>query len=215
MLVDRMIRKLLPRSERFFAFFVEDVENLVQACQALQSLLDAQTAADRDRFVSEIETLEHRGDELTHTIYRELSLTFITPIDREDIGLLASAFDNIMDNIDRAATSILLYQVTDIQQPVRDLTEVIGLSVGELRRAVPLLRDLHNTAQISEACIRINAHENEADRIFHRALGQLFQHEHDAIRLIKQKEILATLEAATDRCEDAAVLIEGILLKQG
>jgi hypothetical protein len=214
MLVDRLIRKLLPRSESFFTFFEQDVENLVEACRALRELLDARTTAERDRLVSKIEALEHRGDELTHTIYRELSLTFITPIDREDIGLLASAFDNIMDNIDRAACSIQLYQVVEFDQPVRDLAEIIQLSVGELQRAVPLMRDLRDAGLIREACIRINAHENEADRVFHRALAVLFQDEQDAIRLIKKKEILATLETATDRCEDAAVMIESILVKQ-
>lgn len=215
MLVDRWIRKLLPRTDTFLNLFVEDVENLAQACRLLRELFNAEGDEDRDRLVRQIEDLEHKGDEYTHEIFRALSLTFITTLDREDIGGLASALDNILDNVDRAATAIRLYQITTFDDPVRDLAEILEQSVGELQRAIPLLRDLKEIERIREACVRINGYENQADKVFHRALGRLFQDEQDPIRLIKQKELLATLESATDRCEDAAVLIESVLVKQG
>ena len=213
MRLDRWIRKLLPREERFLKLFIEDVDNLVTASKALRSLLEAASEAERAKWVQEVEDLEHRGDELTHLIFRELGKTFITPLDREDIAGLASSLDDILDHIDRAATCIQLYRLTEFDDPVRDLAEIIEKSVAELHRAIPLLRDLRQTEPIRAACVRVNAYENQADAIFHRALGRIFQEEKDPIRLIKRRELLAMLESATDMCEKAAVLIENVLVK--
>lgn len=215
MRVDRWIRKFLPREDKFLALFVQDVANLAAACGLLRALLDAPDLAARARLAREIEDLEHRGDELTHTIFRELSLTFITPLDREDIGTLAAALDNIIDLIDRAATCTQLYDITSFGEPERDLAEILEKAVGELKTAIPLLHDLKHAERIKEACVRVNAYENQADGICHRALGRLFREEKDPIQLIKTRELLAMLEAATDRCEDAAVLLETVLVKQG
>jgi len=213
MKIDRLIKKLLPREDKFLNFFVQDVENLTNACHELRQLLNARSPEDRSRHVKQIEAYEHRGDELTHTIFHELSLTFITTLDREDIGTLASSLDDILDNIDRAATSIEIYRIMEFDDPVQDLAEIIERSVAELRVAIPLLKSLEEIDRIREACVRVNAYENQADLIFHRALGKLFSEEKDPIQLIKKKELLAVLESATDRCEDAAVLIENVLTR--
>jgi hypothetical protein len=213
MRIDGWIRKLLPRTDKFLDLFIQDVDNLTKACAALRALLDAKDEAERLRLIKEIEAYEHRGDELTHQIFKELSLTFITTLDREDIGTLASAIDDIIDNIDRAATAIHLYKIATFDDPVRDLAEIIEKSANELKIAIPLLKDLREVERLREACVRINAYENQADQIFQRAVGRLFQEETDPIQLIKKKEILATLESATDMCEDAAVLIENVLVK--
>ncbi len=215
MIIDRWIRRLLPRTDTFLNLFIQDIENIAAASRVLRELLDATTDADRARLVQAIEDLEHRGDELTHQIFTQLSSTFITILDREDIGALASACDDVLDNIDRAATAIRIYAITEFDDHVRDLCEIIERSVAELSRAIPLMRDLKELEQIRTACVRVNAYENEADKVFHRALGRLFQKEKDPINLIKQKELLAVLESATDRCEDVAVFIENILVKQG
>ncbi len=211
--VDSFIRRMLPRNNRFHELFEQDVENLAQGSQALCDLLQAPSAVERGRLVKEVERLEHRGDDITHQIFRELGATFITPFDREDISGMATTFDNILDQIDRAATCIELYRITEFGDAVRDLAEVIQRSVGELQRAIPHLRDRRVPDVIRAACVRVNAYENQADAIFHRALGRLFQEEKDPIHLIKERELLAMLEAATDRCEDAAVLIENVLIK--
>jgi uncharacterized protein Yka (UPF0111/DUF47 family) len=215
MLIDRWIRKLLPRTEKFLGLFIADVENLMEACRALRELFDAPDEAARLRKVREIEELEHKGDEYTHTIFRELGMTFITTLDREDIGTLASALDDILDHIDRTATAIHLYRVSEFDPPMRELAEIIEESVVELKRAIPLLRDLQDVEHIRESILRINTFENQADDIFHAAIGRLFEQEKDPIQLIKKKDLLAMLESATDRCEDAAVLMENVLVKQG
>jgi len=213
MRLDRWIRKLLPREDKFLHFFIQDVDNLLVACRSLISLLDAKSEDERVRLVQEIEALEHRGDELTHTIFRELSLTFITPFDREDIAGLAASLDDIVDHIDQASTCIHLYRMTEFDEPVRDLVAIIEKSAAELQRAIPLLRDLRNAEEIRAACVRVNAYENQADGVFHRALGRIYQEEKDPIRLIKRRELLAMLESATDRCESVAVLMENVLVK--
>jgi uncharacterized protein len=213
MKIDAFIRRLLPRTDKFLSLFILDVENLTEACAALRALLETKDEAERTRLIKAIETFEHRGDELTHQIFHELSLTFITTLDREDIGTLASALDDIIDNIDRAATAIQLYKIAEFDDPVRDLAEIIEKSAHELKTAIPLLKDLREVDRLREACVRINAYENQADQIFQRAVGRLFQEETDPIQLIKKKELLATLESATDMCEDAAVLIENVLVK--
>jgi predicted phosphate transport protein (TIGR00153 family) len=211
--IDRLIRRLLPREDKFLLLFQKHAENLSTACVEIEKLFDATTEEARIKQVKVVEDLEHRGDEVTHEIFRELSLTFITPLDREDIAGLASALDNIMDNIDQAATLILLYQITDFDEAMRDLLDIIARSIRELNRAIPMLKDLRDSEAIREACVRVNLYENQADQVFHRALGRLFQNEKDAIRLIKRRELLAALESATDRCEDAAVMIENVLVK--
>jgi uncharacterized protein len=213
MQIDRWIRRLLPREDKFLDLFIQDVDNLVTACAELRCLLNSKSESERDQRVQQIENLEHRGDEITHLIFKELSLTFITPLDREDIAGLASALDDIIDHIDRAATCIRLYGITEFEDSVRDLAEIIERSVNELHKAIPLLRDLRRADEIRAACVRINAYENQADGVFHRALGHIFNEETDAIRLIKRRELLAMLESATDRCENAAVLIENVLVK--
>lgn len=215
MRADRWIRKLLPREDRFLTLFVDDVENIAQACEALRTLIAAPEDAERGLLAKRIEDLEHRGDEITHTIYRELSLTFITALDREDIGTLATALDNIVDLVDRAATCTRLYDISEFGEAERDLAAIIEKSVGELKIAIPLLHDLKDADRIKAACVRINAYENQADEICHRALGRLFREEKDPIRLIKTRELLVMLEAATDRCEDAAAVLETVLVKQG
>lgn len=215
MLIDRIIRRFLPKTEVFLDLFVKDVENIAVACRLLRELLNAESEEERERLVRQIEDAEHQGDEYTHQVFTALGQTFITTLDREDIGALASALDNIVDNIDGAATAIRLYRITTFDDSVRDLAEILEESVAELQRAIPLLRDLREIDRIREACVRVNGFENQADKVFHRALGRLFQDEKDPIQLIKRKELLFMLETATDRCEDAAVLIENVLVKQG
>jgi hypothetical protein len=215
MMIDRLIRRILPRTDTFLNLFVDDIENIAEATNALQRLIDAPTVEARDAIARTIEDLEHRGDEFTHAVFRQLGLTFITTIDREDIGRLASSLDNILDNVDQAATRIRLYEMASFDDAMRALVRIIHESVAELRRAMPLLRDLKNVGVLREACVRINAFENHADDVYHQALGRLFHEEKDPIQLIKRKDLLGILESATDRCEDAAVLIQDILVKHG
>jgi predicted phosphate transport protein (TIGR00153 family) len=168
---------------------------------------------ERMQKIKKIEELEHKGDEITHHIYSELSATFITPFDREDIHVLASKIDDVLDYIKGAATRIELYRVKKIPPDAEKMAQLIHAQVVELHKAVGLLHDLKNAPAIKESLVRINSIENEADDLFERAIAELFDTCDDPIKLIKSKELFVSLETATDQCEDASNVIETIIVK--
>lgn len=178
----------------------------------LNQLVDAD-ASRREKLCKEIETLEHKGDEITHQIYLELSKTFITPFDREDIHALGSALDDIADYIHGASNRILLYNVTDITEPIKKLSELIIQGCNDVDKAVKELKNLKNIRVITDSCVRINSMENQADYVFDQAVANLFDFENDAKNIIKYKEVLSALETATDMCEDVANVLESIIIK--
>jgi predicted phosphate transport protein (TIGR00153 family) len=213
MRLNQIIKLLLPRHENFFELFEEDAENLAETGPALQEVVRLRANHERVEKISQIEELEHKGDEITHRIFSELSSSFITPFDREDIHSLASAIDDILDYIQGAAKRIALYGVDEFPAGGIALVDALRKAIDELALAVPLLRDMSNKDQVLRACVRINSLENQADDIFDNAIAGLFKKSVDPIELIKIKEILVGLETATDKCEDAANTLESIILK--
>ncbi len=213
MRLNQLIKSILPRHDRFFELFEEDAKNLKDTGSALQEVVRLGSNHDRREKISQIETLEHKGDEITHSIFSELSSTFITPFDREDIHSLASDIDDILDYIQGAAKRITLYGVDEFPTEGIALADTLRLAIDELALAVPLLRDMSNKDQVLGASVRINSLENLADDIFDNAIAGLFKKSMDPIELIKIKEILVGLETATDKCEDAANTLESIILK--
>jgi predicted phosphate transport protein (TIGR00153 family) len=160
----------------------------------------------------EIKEAEHKCDFLTHAIIQRLNKTFVTPIDREDIHSIARALDDVMDAIDDAAALIPLYRIQTIRPGARELTHVIVQQTEQVRKAIEALEARNG---ILAFAVEINRLENEADRHHHKAVGQLFDEERDAIAVMKWKEILDLLEDATDRCEDVANLVENVVVKHG
>jgi predicted phosphate transport protein (TIGR00153 family) len=163
--------------------------------------------------VRKIHELEHKGDNVTHKIFAELSATFVTPFDREDIHILASALDDIMDYIDGSAARFVLYKLNECPKEMSNLIDILHGSVTELQRGVSLLRDFRNSADLQKVLEKVNEYENEADAVFQRAIADLFENEKNAIQIIKLKEIYVGLETATDKCEDAANVMESLLIK--
>ena len=214
MKLDSLLHALLPKDDKFFVFFEKDVGNVLTAAGMFKDLMsNSMSKEERAQKIRRLEELEHKGDEITHTIYSELAGTFITPFDREDIHQLASKMDDILDYIHGAAGRIVLYRVESIPPEAERLAAMIYEQVSELHKAIPLLRDLRNAPKISESLVRINSLENEADELFERAIASLFDNCKDPIALIKQKELFVSLETATDQCEDAANVIESIMVK--
>ncbi len=214
MKLDSLLHALLPKDDKFFVYFEKDVENVLAAASMFKDLMsNSMSKEERGQKIRRLEELEHKGDEITHTIYSELAGTFITPFDREDIHQLASKMDDIIDYIHGAAGRIILYRVESIPRDAERLAGMIYDQVKELHTAIPLLRDLRNAPKISESLVRINSLENEADDLFERAIASLFDTCKDPIVLIKQKELFVSLETATDQCEDAANVIESIMVK--
>lgn len=193
--------------------FEQAANNVVVMSAILVDAVNTPDSATREDLFKQIDKLENKGDELTHQIYLELGKNFITPFDREDIHALATAIDDVADFIQGAANRMSLYRIDDYNDHIRKLSDLILQASQDLEKAVRELKDLKNVRNIADSCIRINSVENQADYVFDRAVADLFLYETDAIRLIKYKEILAALETATDRCEDAANVMESILVK--
>lgn len=212
MKLDRLIQILLPHDEKFYQFFEESAKNLVKGADLFTQLFDG-SSADHEKVITSMHELEHFGDAVTHKIFAELSATFVTPFDREDIHVLASALDDVMDYIDGSASRFQLYKLDSCPEQMRDLVRILQKSVVELERGVSLLRDFRRSAELQKVLERINEFENEADEVFAKAIADLFEREHDAITIIKLKEIYVALETATDKCEDAANVLETLLIK--
>lgn len=168
------------------------------------------TLSDLPSRVEQIKSLEHQGDELAHRIFNESSRVFVTPLDREDIHALASSLDDVLDNIDAVAARLALYKITGEVPGAVELSVILIAQTKLLEETVPHVME---NEHILESVIRIHALENEGDKALHEGLTRIFGEVSDPILLIKQKEILETLEAATDRCEDVANVLETIFLK--
>lgn len=204
---------LIPKDKKFFPLFEKASANLVEISRILYEAIAKSGPEKRKELIKEIERLEHVGDTITHEIFHELETTFITPFDREDIHKLASVLDDITDYINGSAKRLELYKLDKMTLPLEKLAELIYFSAQELHNAILELHNMKNANKIKEACIKINSIENHADDIFDMAVAQLFEDHTDAITIIKMKEVLSILETATDKCEDAANVLESIIVK--
>ncbi len=214
MALNWLLHALLPKEDKFFKYFTADAENLLLAARTFKEIMSRTIPkTERDQKIRKMEELEHKGDEITHQIFSELGKTFITPIDREDIHELASKLDDILDYMHGAAGRMILYRVKSVTPEMEHLASLVLDAVEELHTAIPLLRDFSNAPAIRDNLVKINIIENEADDLFERAIAKLFINCKDPIQLIKLKELLVSLETATDQCEDAANVIESIVVK--
>ncbi len=200
--------RLIPREERFYDDFVALGEEIRRGAALLEEML----APERPVWdkADEIKEVEHKCDFLTHEIIQRLHRTFVTPLDREDIHTLARSLDDVMDAVDACATIVRLYQIERVRQDARDLGKIIMASADQVVHA---LRALERRGGVAECAVEINRLENEADRAHQAAVRRLFEEERDPIAIMKWKEILDFLEAATDRCEDVANVLEGVVVK--
>ncbi len=201
--------RIVPRETKFFDMFAEMASNLMEGATTLRSLF--QDYKDVPASVQKIKDIEHKGDDMTHAVVIKLNQTFITPFDREDIHALASALDDVLDYINSAADRLLMYKISTAPHAATKLADVIVRQTDELSKAVSLLEK--NQQKVLEHCVEVNRLENEADAVARDAIGKLFQEEKDPIQLIKIKELLEVLETATDKAEDAANVLETVILK--
>jgi predicted phosphate transport protein (TIGR00153 family) len=200
---------LLPREEQYFDLFLQMTLYICDAARELKEML-----ADKDHNYQEyslrIKGLEHACDELTHNIATRLNKSFITPFDREDIYTMSTALDDIVDLIDDAARAIIIFDVHETTDHARAFADVIERMAEQLREIVSILRKPKN---ITQRLVEIHRLENEGDDIYHAAIAELFHEEHDPLTVLKWKEIYEKLEAAVDRCENVANIIESVIIK--
>jgi uncharacterized protein Yka (UPF0111/DUF47 family) len=211
--IANVLRNLLPKENKFFELFTQNMENIKEATTDLRKLLDATTDSERKILITKIKSAESAGDLITHAIFQDLSHTFITPIDREDIHALAAELDDILDLTEDTAIRINLYGVYIFPQEFRDLTDTLLRAVDDLGHAIPLLHMMKNHKEILKRCEDVNACENAGDDIYHNTIAKLFREVKEPIELIKYKEILGDIEEAIDKCEHVANLIEGVVIK--
>ena|SRR5687768_2354512 len=202
-----------PKDKVFYSLFEECADNVAKMSKLLITVVGEPDFDSRQRIISQLEDLEHANDELTHRIFTELGRNFITPFDREDIHYLASALDDIADYIFACGKKINFYRVNPNDTGMQKLAEIVHASATEVRKAVGELRDMKNMKIITESLIRINSLENQADDMFDMSIERLFATEPDAKEVIKKREIYQSMEMATDKCEDAANVIESIIVK--
>jgi uncharacterized protein len=199
---------LFPRKIAFFDMFNEAARNMVLGSRLLKEMV--QSYENIETKAREIKRVESAGDAITHTIFRNLNQTFITPIDREDIYALASCIDDVLDFVEAAADGLVIYKIDKPTPEAFELVNIIYQSCEELERGIA---QLGKVKDMNVTFVTVNSLENEADRITRDAIARLFENEKDPIMLIKWKEIYESLEEGTDRCEDVANVLERILLK--
>lgn len=202
--------RLIPREEKFYVDFTALADRIVSGATLLEKML----ATDPPAFemAVEIKQVEEACDTVTHDIIQRLNRTFVTPIDREDIYALAKSLDDVMDAIDAAAGVVRRYRIAVLPYGSRELASLIWRSTMQVKVAVEALE---KKAGVHEPTVEINRLENAADTVHDEALRRLFEHEKDAIHLIKCKEMLDLLELATDACEDVANVLETVIVKHG
>ena len=204
---------LAPKNKVFYELFEKSADNVLKMGETLVRVVPEPNFDQRQALIKQMEDLEHANDELTHSLFTELGRNFITPFDREDIHYLASALDDVADFVFASAKKINFYRVNPNDTGLQKLAEIIRQSCAEVRKAVGELRNMKNMRIITESLVRINSLENEADDIFDMSIERLFAIEPDAKEVIKKREIYQVMETATDKCEDAANVIESIIVK--
>lgn len=201
---------IIPQDKHFFNMLENVSQNVFEGSTAfLEMLKNYENIKEKQRKIKDI---EHQGDDFVHEIFEELNKTFITPIDHEDISKLASALDEVLDNIDGTAMRLVLYDIQKPEENMIKLAEVLLQQVIELRQAISGLRKIKNPKEIEKRCIEVNRLENVADDIYKISVADLFKRK-DAIEIMKLKEVYERIEFATDECEDAANVISDIVVK--
>lgn len=206
-----MLARFIPREGKFFDLFRRSAELIVEGSVEFEKMLSDLSHAES--YASKIKSIEHEADEVTHTTVETLHMTFITPLDREDILKLISKMDDILDFIEAAAERVSLYQITTATPELKALANVCVRSARDVQRVINELENLKKSVDIRKICVEINRLENEADGILRAGMAKLFREETDVKQLIKFKEIYELLETVTDCCEDVANIVEGIVLE--
>ena len=213
MAFDSILKFFLPKDRVFYSLFEEVATTLTVMGDAFKKAIAEPDLSKRDVMLKTLEELEHKNDETTHRIFIELGSNFITPLDREDIHYLTTSLDDIADYLWGAAKRIVNYQIVDEYNTLPAFAEIISKSIAAINTGVYALRDMKDLRGITAACVLVNSLENDADDLLDSTMMKLFSSKISAVELIKQKDIYQMLETVTDKCEDAANVIESIIIK--
>ncbi len=212
MSVNNIFQFFVPKDKKFFPLFQESTSKLVLIAQALNEVIDL-PKEKREEHLNKIDELEAQIEEISHKTNLELSRNFITPFDREDIHELAVSIDAVADNMHGASSRMRLYQVEKITKSIRKLTEINLEACQIIHEAVSQLEGFKNYKLIIDSCKKLNKLESKADMVFDKAVAELFENESDVKNIIKYKEVLSSLELASDKCKNVANILEQISVK--
>src|SRR6218665_337759 len=211
--LNSFLKIFMPKNRVFFELFEQVADNVAKMGTIMKDVVAETDFDKRAALISQIEDLEHANDELTHSVFTELGRNFITPFDREDIHYLATSLDDIADYIYASAKKINFYRVNPNDMGMQKMAELIEQGAYQIRIAVKELRDMKNMRNITEALVKINSIENQADDIFDMSIERLFATEPDAKEVIKKREIYQVMEIVTEKWEEASNVIESIIIK--
>lgn len=211
--LNSIMKIFMPKDRVFYTLFEDVAHTVAKMGKALKEVVAEPNFDKRAAIISRLEDMEHINDDFTHKIFTELSRNFITPFDREDIHHLATSLDDIADYIYASGKKINFYRVNPNDQGIIKLADLIEQASEQIKNAVIELRNMSNMRQITDALVKVNSIENQADDIFDLSVDRLFENEPDAKEVIKKREIFQVMEIVTDKCEDAANVIESIIIK--
>lgn len=211
--LNSIIKAFLPKDKVFYSIFEQVGANLIAMAADFRTAIEEKDVVKRNQMLRALEDGEHKNDEFTHKIFVELGQNFITPFDREDIHYLATSLDDVADFIYASSKKMVNYQVKEIDTFMKEMVIVIQNSIVALDKALHELRNMKNLRAITEACVLINSLENQADDLLDDAIIKIFASSTDAIELVKLKDIYQDMEIITDKVEDAANVIESIIIK--
>ena len=211
--INSILKIFLPRDRVIYQLFESVSSSLVIMGEKLKDVVNEPDFDKRGQLIKDLENMEHTCDDFTHEIFTQLSKNFITPFDREDIHYLASALDDIADHIYASAKKINFYKVNPSDSGIQKMADIISQACVAVNWAIVELRNMKNMRKITDALVLINSIENQGDDIFDLSIERLFDTEPDAKEVIKKREIYQVMEIVTDKCEDAANVIESIIVK--
>ena len=200
--------RIIPREAKFFDMLAEMSNNLTDGARLLADLLA--NYENVELRVQKLKDIEHKGDDMVHALLTKLNQTFITPFDREDIHRLASTIDDVLDFVNAAGERLMIYKISNPPSAAVELANIVVRQSEQISKAVSLL---DHGPKVLDICVEINRLENDADEVSRKAIAHLFEREKDPIHLIKLKELFEVLERATDKAEDAANVLETVVLK--
>jgi uncharacterized protein len=214
MVIDRLVRFVLPRSTQFFDMLNQLADKLDETSKVFFRLATAEPREFK-KIAQELRKLEHEADEIAHSLFTELDRTFVTPIDREDLVHLTSSVDNVIDAIEHAAAFVVIYNTPELTPAMKRLVEITREAVQDVVLTLSKIRQFHKPETFASHMVHVNTLENQADVVYREALEQLFRGPHEAVDLVRQRDLLNSLELCVDKCEDVMDVVQSVTVKNG
>jgi predicted phosphate transport protein (TIGR00153 family) len=215
MWIDRVLRYVFPRSDQFFTLLEGIAERIAAAAAVFGELKQAGSRAEIEDIASRLKPIETEADNVCQSLYHEIDRTFVTPIDREDLAHLAKALDNVVDGMEHTAAFASLYRFDALTPPMRELVGITVEAANTIVIAARQLRRFADADAVKEPTIAVHRLENEADSVYRKATAELFSNGMSAVELVRQKDMLFSLEECVDQCEDAMDVIRSVMVKNG